>query len=91
MAWSGELGSHFRVHPCLGHQGSSPVLPEFSYIVSSVDVEHFIYWTLISQFQINQLSYFLLGVCANDCLSPLLPALFNIFRELDVKISFGAK
>ena len=48
MAWSGELGGGFRVYPCLGYQGRSPVLPEFSYIVSSGDVNHFIYWTLIS-------------------------------------------
>lgn len=50
MAWSRELGSHFRVHPCWELQGNSPVLPEFSCIVSCGDVKHFLHWTLISQF-----------------------------------------
>ena len=72
-----------------GTKGAVQSYPEFFYIVSSGDVKHFIYWTLTSQFQINQLSNFLLGVCANDCVS--LPLFFNTFRELDVKVSFGAK
>lgn len=50
MASSRELGSHFRVHPCWELQGNSPGLPEFSCIVSSGDVKHFLYWTLIPQF-----------------------------------------
>lgn len=47
------------------------------FAVSSVDVKHFIYWILISQFQINQIFHFLLGVCANDCLSILFPLLIH--------------
>lgn len=77
-AWLWGAGNHFVVHPCLGHQGNNPVLAEFSYIVSSVDVKHFIYWTLISQFQINQIFNFLLGVCANDCLVILFHLLIHL-------------
>lgn len=73
MAWSRELGSHFRVHLCWELQGNSPVLPEFSSIVSNGDVKHFLYWTLISQFRINQLPNFLLDVRANDYLSHCSP------------------
>lgn len=85
----GELG-HFVVHSCLGHQGNSPVLPQFSYLVSSVDVKHAIYWTLISEFQINQIFNFLLGVCAKWLRIHSLPS-FNTFRELYVNISFSSE
>lgn len=54
-----------------GTKGTIPSYQEFSYIVSSVDIKRFIYWILISQFQINHIFNFLLGVCANDCLSIL--------------------